>query len=64
MKKSTKLGHKKGSGIAGNHEYVGVGKVGYGVQCWLVCKVCVSVLCSGTAATCSKLVLFSCYETL
>ena len=44
---STQLGHRKGSGIAGNPECVGVGMLVVSVQCWQVCVVCVSVLCGG-----------------
>ena len=36
MEKRTKLGHRKGSGIAGNPVGVGVGMFVGGVQCWLV----------------------------
>ena len=35
------LGHRKGSGIAGNPECLGVGALVGGVQCWLVPAVCV-----------------------
>ena len=43
--KSAKLGHRKGSGIAGNPEFVWVGALVGGVQCWLVSAVCVVVVC-------------------
>ena len=36
MEKRTKLGHRKGSGIAGNPVGVGVGMFVGRVQCWLV----------------------------
>ena len=41
MEKSTKLGHRKRSGITDNPECVGVGALVSGVQCWLVRGVCV-----------------------
>ena len=45
--KSTNSGYRKGSGIAGNPEYVRVGTLVDGMQCWLVHEVCVSVLLGG-----------------
>ena len=46
-KKSTTLGHRKGSRIAGNPECVEVGTLVGGVSCWLVRPACVSVLYGG-----------------
>ena len=40
MEKSTKLGHRKGSGIAGNPECVGVGALVGGVPCWIAPVSC------------------------
>ena len=50
MEKSTKLGHRKGSRIADNLKCVGVGALVGGLQFWLVCSVCVVVLCGGGGA--------------
>ena len=47
MEKSTKLGHRKGSGIAGNSVGVGVGLLVGGVQCWLVLASARSVCGAG-----------------
>ena len=46
MKKSSKLGQRRWSGIANNPECVGVGALVGGVQCWLVDVACVSVVIS------------------
>ena len=46
-RKSTKLGHRKGSGIEGNPECVWEGTLVVGVLCWLVPVAFVSVLLGG-----------------
>ena len=45
-RKSTAVGHRKGSGIADNLMFVGVGALVDGVHCWLVGGVqCFLVQC-------------------
>ena len=44
METSTKLGHRKGSGIGGNPECAGVAALVRDVQCWQVGSVHVSVM--------------------
>ena len=44
MEKIKKLGPRKGSPIAGNPEFVGVGTLVGGVRCWLVLAMCVWVV--------------------
>ena len=46
-RKEHKVRARKGSGISGNPEYVGVGTLVGVVHCWLLRTLCVSVLGGG-----------------